>query len=104
MIRLRDVSLRTKLYTLLIAYPLTMAAVMGVRAYALARYSIGGPVYKEMSQSKELVNELLPPPLLLGRPYLMVLIIESSNNPDEISRARASFDEYEIQYKQRRDF
>jgi methyl-accepting chemotaxis protein WspA len=104
MFRLRDVSLRTKLYALIIGYTVTMAAVLGLRAYLLARHSIGGPVYQGLSQRKEVVNEMLPPPLLIGRPYLMLLEIETTEDPAEISRARTAFDDYEAQYTQRRDY
>jgi methyl-accepting chemotaxis protein WspA len=104
MFRLRDVSLRTKLYLLLIAYTLTMAAIMGFRGYILTRYSVSGPVYADLAQRKELVGEMLPPPLLIGRPYLMLHEMETTTDPSEIRRLKARFKEYETNYHQRREY
>lgn len=103
MIRLRDVSLRTKLYTLLIAYTVTMAAIMGFRGYLLARYSVGGPVYTDFESRHALANDMIPPPLLVGRPYLMLHEIEVTTDPAEIRRLTLLFKEYEANYHQRRD-
>ncbi|MCI0702565.1 MAG: methyl-accepting chemotaxis protein [Planctomycetia bacterium] len=100
---LRDVSLRTKLYTLLIAYTVTFVAIMGLRTYLLSRYTVGGPVYVELSQQKELVGEMLPPPLLIGRPYLMLHEMESTTDLNEIRRLETLFTEYEGDYTRRRE-
>jgi methyl-accepting chemotaxis protein WspA len=104
MFRLRDVSLRTKLYTLLIAYTLTVAGVIGLRVLTVNRYAIGGPVYTDVSQRKELVGEMLPPPLLVGRPYLMLHEMESTTDPAELRRLAGLFKEYEQHYNQRREY
>lgn len=104
MLRLRDVSLRTKLYTLLIAYTVTMAGIMGLRGYLLSRYSVGGPVYVDLTQRKDLVGEMLPPPLLIGRPFLMLQEIENTTDPAEIRRLTSLFKEYEAQYHDRREY
>jgi methyl-accepting chemotaxis protein WspA len=104
MIRLRDVSLRTKLYTLLIAYTVIVGGVIGLRVIAINRFAIGGPVYSDLSQRKDLINDMMPPPLLIGRPYLMLQEIESTNDPNEIRSLTARFKEYEAAYYQRREF
>ena len=104
MIRLRDVSLRTKLYTLLVAYTVTMAAIMGIRGYLLGQYSVGGPIYKDLDQRKDLVIDMAPPPLLIGRPFLMLQEIENSTDPAELRRLTALFKEHEATYHQRREF
>jgi methyl-accepting chemotaxis protein WspA len=104
MIRLRDVSLRTKLYTLMAAYTVTMVVIMGLHTYLLSRYSIGGPVYADLSQRKQLRNEMQPPPLLIGRPYLMLHEMESTTDPAEIRRLTALFKEYEANYYQHREY
>jgi methyl-accepting chemotaxis protein WspA len=104
MIRLRDVSLRTKLYALLIAYTVTIAILMGARSYLLARYSVNGPVYNNLSQRKELIGEMMPPPLLIGRPFLMLQEMETATDPAEIRQLTGRFKVYEAEYYQRREF
>jgi methyl-accepting chemotaxis protein WspA len=108
MLRLRDVSLRTKLNALLIGYTITVAAVMALAGYLLAKYRVGGPVYNDLSEHKELHNEMIPPPLMLGRPYLMLNEIETAfatNAPPlEIRRLTNFYREYEADYYKRRDY
>jgi methyl-accepting chemotaxis protein WspA len=104
MLRLRDVSLRTKLNALLFAYTLTVAAVMALAGYMLAHYRIGGPVYKDLSEHKELYAELVPPPLMLGRPYLMLNELETAPDDAAARRLLSQYREYEADYYKRRDF
>jgi methyl-accepting chemotaxis protein WspA len=104
MLRLRDVSLRTKLNALLFAYTLTVAAVMALAGCMLAHYRIGGPVYKELSEHKELYAELVPPPLMLGRPYLMLNELETAPDETTARRLLTQYREYEADYYKRRDF
>ncbi|HEV3386175.1 MAG TPA: hypothetical protein VG097_15245, partial [Gemmata sp.] len=95
MFRLRDVPLRTKLNALLIGYTVTVAAVMALAGYMLARYRVGGPVYTELSEHMKLTGEMLPPPLLIGRAYLMLRELENETDPAEVRRMTNSFREYE---------
>jgi methyl-accepting chemotaxis protein WspA len=104
MFQLRDLSLRTKLYTLLIAYTVVIVGILGLRGYLLARYSVGGPVYTELGQRKELVGEMMPPPLLVGRSFLMLQEMETTSDPREIADYTRRFKEYEANYHQRRDY
>jgi len=104
MFRLRDVPLRTKLNALLIGYTVTVAAVMALAGYMLARYRVGGPVYTDLSEHMNLTGEMLPPPLLLGRAYLMLRELESENDPAEIRRMLNSYRDYEKEYAERRAY
>jgi methyl-accepting chemotaxis protein WspA len=104
MFRLRDVPLRTKLNALLIGYTVTVAAVMALAGYALARYRVGGPIYEELSERKSLTNEMQPPPLLLGRAYLMLQELENESDPKEVDRLLQSFHNYERDYDERRNY
>jgi methyl-accepting chemotaxis protein WspA len=104
MIRLRDVSLSTKLYTLLIAYTVLVAGIMVGRGYLIARFGVNGTAYRELSQRKELVGEMVPPPLLVGRQFLMLYEIEAAAEPDEVRRLVDRFRGYEAEYYRRRDY
>src|SRR5580693_8455303 len=102
MFRLRDVPLRTKLNALLIGYTVTVAAVMALAGYMLARYRVGGPLYEELSEHKNLINDMIPPPLLIGRAYLMLQELENETDPSEIARITEAYRDYEREYKDRR--
>ncbi|AWM36479.1 Putative methyl-accepting chemotaxis protein YoaH [Gemmata obscuriglobus] len=103
MIRLRDVSLRVKLDALLFGYTVTVLLALGLTGYLLHRYRVGGAAYEELARRKELINELTPPPLLIGRCFLMLHEIENAQTDEERRRATASYREYEAEYHKRRD-
>src|SRR5580658_380399 len=104
MFRLRDVPLRTKLNALLIGYTITVAAVMALAGYVLARYRVGGPIYQELNDHKNLTNEMTPPPLLIGRAYLMLSELENEKDPDVIRKMTADYNKYVKEYEDRRTF
>jgi methyl-accepting chemotaxis protein WspA len=104
MFRLRDVPLRTKLNALLIGYTITVGAVLALAGYMLARYRVGGPIYLELSEHKHLTNEMTPPPLLIGRAYLMLQELENESDPAEIRRITGAYKDYEREYEEQRKF
>lgn len=103
MLRLRDVSLRVKLNALLLGYTVTVLLALGLTGYLLDRYRVGGPAYRQLAQHKELVNELTPPPLLIGRVFLVLHEIENAQTDEERRRATALYREYEAEYHQKRE-
>ncbi len=102
MLRLRDIPLRVKLNALLVGYTVTVLAVLSVAAHVLSRYRVGGPEYQKVIDHKNLAADMVPPPMLLGRAYLM--LNEIDNESDELGRAdlRRRFDDYEREYRERR--
>ena len=105
MISLRDVSLRTKLYGLLIGYTLTVVVGVLLAGFLLERYRVGGTAYQEVIERKNLSDQMTPPPLLIGRVYLMLHEVDSATTDDERRRATTLYREYEAEYdKQRREW
>src|SRR5215510_1369232 len=96
---LRDVSLRTKLYTLMAGYTLIVIAVLVFAGYLLDRHRVGGQVYQELSDQKDLVNELTPPPLLIGRVFLMLQEIETATTDAERQRIENQYRLYADDYR-----
>ncbi|HEY1188879.1 MAG TPA: hypothetical protein VGE74_14590, partial [Gemmata sp.] len=103
MIRLHDISLRVKLDALLFGYTATVLIALGLTGYLLDRYRVGGPVYQDLAKRKELINDLTPPPLLIGRCFLMLHEIENAQTDEERRRALGQYREYEAEYHKKRD-
>lgn len=63
---------------------------------------VGGPVYKEIIDSQDLVSDVLPPPLYIIESYLLCLQITAATNGNNqgalIDRLRARQLEYEKRY------
>lgn len=103
MFRLRDVSLRVKLNALSIGYTVTVLLALGLTGFLLDKYRVGGPVYQEVIERKALVDQMTPPPLLIGRVYLMLHEVENATSADERRTAEARYREYEAEYYKKRE-
>ncbi len=103
MFRLRDISLRVKLNALLFGYTLTVMVALGLTGYLLDKYRVGGPVYREVIDRKNLSDQMTPPPLLIGRVFLMLHEIENAPNDQARDDAVANYRKYKAEYEQRRD-
>ena len=98
MFRLRDVSLRTKLYALLIGYTLTIVIGMILAGMLLERYRVGGTAYAEVVKRRNLRDDMSPPPLLIGRVYLRLQEVETAATEDERRRAISEYNRDEALY------
>jgi methyl-accepting chemotaxis protein WspA len=104
MIRLRDVSLRTKLFALVIGYTVLVGGVLWLSAYEMNHYRVHGPVYDQIAEDKHLLIEIAPPPLNLGAAYLMLQEIDSAADAAEIRESTQRFHKYEADYFAKRDY
>jgi methyl-accepting chemotaxis protein WspA len=104
MFRLRDVSLRTKLNALLIAYTLTVVIGFVVTGLIQLRYRISGPVYEELAAQHMLDEELTPAVIMIGPAYLMLHELEAATDPADAREMRKKLQSFETQYNARRDY
>ena len=66
MIRLRDISLRTKLFALVIGYTVLVGSVLLMAGHVMRVYRVHGPVYEQIAEDYRLINETEPPSMSLG--------------------------------------
>jgi methyl-accepting chemotaxis protein WspA len=86
MIRLRDITIRTRLRALVIISTVGMAAVLCLAAFVIHRYRVDGPVHKEIQLMRGLLTEMEPSLLALSRPHPIVRGLPVTTDPAEISR------------------
>ena len=72
MIRLRDITIRTRLRALVLISTVGMAAVLCLAACVLHWYRVEGPVHKDLQEMRGLLTEMEPSLLALARPHLIV--------------------------------
>jgi methyl-accepting chemotaxis protein WspA len=102
---LRDVSLRTKLYALVIGYSVLVAGVLVLAVLLLRTYRVHGPVYEEIATDYKLLNDVDPPSMNVGAAYLMLSEIDSNiNDQTEVRESTAKFRAYEAKYLERRAY
>lgn len=89
--RLRDCSLRTKLYGLVLGSALLVAAVLGLSSWLLIEFRVEGPVYRKLARKRELFAEVLPPTLALTQPYLTLNQMMAAEDDQRIRQLEARF-------------
>ena len=104
MIRLSNISLRTKLFALVIGYTVLVGTVLLLSGYLMKTYRVHGPVYQQIADDLRLLNEIDPPSLSLGAAYLMLQELDSMTDPDDVKKTKEKFADYETRYNDRRDF
>ena len=84
--RLRDITIRTRLYALVTISTVGLAAVLCVSGLALHWYRVDGPVHRELKLMRQLLTDLEPSVLALWRPHLVVKSLPATADPAEITR------------------
>ncbi len=96
--RLRDRSLRTKLYGLVLGCAIVLASVLGLSTWLLLEFRVNGPVYQSLARKRELLAELLPPSIALTQPYLTLNQLAAAEDEQTLSRLEARFHNEEKAY------
>ncbi len=100
MTRLRDIKIRTRLRALVIISTVGMTAVLCLAAVLLYRYQVGGPVHKELQETRSLLTEMEPSLLALSRPHPIVRGLPTTSEPAEISRQLDEVTVMEQEYRE----
>lgn len=101
---LRDVSLRTKLYALVIGYSVLVAGVLVLAGVLLRTYRINGPVYEEIATTARLINDTEPASYNLGIVYLYLQELDSISDPAEIRETVQKVQDFETKYMEKRAY
>lgn len=98
---LRSLNLSRRLYLLIAMFTISFG-IFGLWSFrALQEIKVGGAVFHRIGESKDLVSDLLPPPLYIVESYLLCLQLDraadDTPSPDLVQRLR----HLETQYRQR---
>jgi methyl-accepting chemotaxis protein WspA len=103
MLRLRDWSLRTKLYGLVLGSAIVVAAVLGLSSWLLLEFRVNGPVYQKLARQRELLAEVLPPTLALTQPYLTLNQMIAAEDEASLIRLETRFQQEAKSYLEAHD-
>jgi methyl-accepting chemotaxis protein WspA len=104
MLRLRDLTIRTRLVALVIISTAGLAAVMCLSGIVLYWYRVEGPVHQELQLVRQLMTEMEPSILALARPHLVVQGVLSHVDDEALNSRLKEFEEMERVYRDRRDY
>lgn len=102
MSRFNNVSIRTKLYGLLVGYTSVIAVVLLVSGYLQHKYRINGPVYHEIDMERELLIDAEPPVLYISQPYIVLQELESATDLGDIRMLKDRYHTMVTNYHKRR--
>jgi methyl-accepting chemotaxis protein WspA len=98
--RLSDISIVTRLYALLIASTLGVAAILALAIYCLMTYRINGPVYSEIKRIKSVESAIVPP--VMYEAYITLQEMETLSGAEEIRDSKARFERLAADYDKAR--
>ncbi len=104
MMRLRDITIRTRLRALVTISTIGLAAVLCLSAVVLHTYRVEGPVHQELQELRQLLTDMEPSVLALWRPHLVVKGLAATTDPAEISRQLDELADMERVYRDRYEY
>jgi methyl-accepting chemotaxis protein WspA len=104
MLRLRDLTIRTRLYALVIISIAALAAILCLSAYVLYWYRVDGPVHQELQLIRQIQTEMEPSVLALARPHLVVQGVLSHVDADTLNSQLSELDDMENVYRERHEY
>jgi methyl-accepting chemotaxis protein len=79
-----------------------LAGSIGLQQIALNRLKVNGPIYEQVVNGKDLVADILPPPLFVVEAYMLAL--EAGDFPEVAEANAAKIAKLELAYKDRRAY
>lgn len=100
--KLRELTIRQRLHGMVFAGATGLVLVLGLAIACLSVFRVSGPVYREVVREKDLVADVLPPPMYIVEPYLVLHIAEHADDEKEILEHKNKFAQLEKDYHDRR--
>ena len=100
----KSLSVVKKFVVLLVVFILGMASLYGVSNYTINKTSIGSPAYNEIIDSKDLLADILPPPLYVVQTYLEASGMLRATDAAAIDASIAAITAQRADFEKRHDF
>src|SRR5262245_27838180 len=102
MFRLAKLSIRQKLYGLVIISTFGLIAVAALSIWLLLQFRVNGPIYDRLIGAKEFLTDVSPSPLYVIEPFITLYQLDESTDPARIRELREHFYKTEEIYRERR--
>jgi methyl-accepting chemotaxis protein WspA len=91
MLRFRDMTIKAKLYGLVIFSAVGLAAVLGLSLWVLYEYRVNGPQYDRLARRAAALSEVEPATFYTVYAYVVLLELSQTSDPEEIRRLKDEF-------------
>lgn len=95
--------IKTKLYGMTLLATCGLALTLLLALWCLTEFRVNGPVYKRIIQNKDIVADVLPPPLYVIETYLIAHQMVESQNPNDIVTYKKDISDLRALYNQRHE-
>jgi methyl-accepting chemotaxis protein WspA len=103
MLRLRDISIKTKLYTLVGATAVSFSVVLGLSFWVLHTYRINGTIYKRIMVRQGALGEVEPAALYAERPFMLLQHLRDTKDPAKVKKLIDDYRKLEDRFRQRKE-
>jgi methyl-accepting chemotaxis protein WspA len=97
-------TIKQKLYALVIVSTAGLAAILGLSVYLLATYRVNGPIYERIIKRNTARGEMEPSVLQALRSYWTLSQLKDASDPTEIRQLRDRYRDLEAMYHSKRDY
>jgi methyl-accepting chemotaxis protein WspA len=104
MIRIHDISIRTKLYGLVLVSVASFALILILAFWVLYTYRVNGPVYKKIMARQGALGEIEPAALFTERPYMILQHLRDTKDPATTKRLIEDFHRLEATFRDRKEY
>jgi methyl-accepting chemotaxis protein len=100
----KAMSMSRKLYLLIGAFAVGFALFGVVTYLTINKLDVHGPVYEKAFLNKDLIADIIPPPLFVVRPYALVYMMVNAETPEQYQGAKERFQSTEKDFRDRQAF
>lgn len=99
--RYPNVTIKTRLYSLILFSVLALAALLGLSLWVMHEYLVNGPVYEQIMRHTAALAELEPASFDMVEPYLILLELSTATDAGEVETLKKQFAEHEAHFRDR---
>jgi methyl-accepting chemotaxis protein len=92
-------------FALLSVFFTVLLLLLGFVAFdTLSKLQVNGPVYKRIAQGKDIIADILPPPVYILESYLTVAALSTESDPKRRAQLAGQLERLKKEYFERREF
>lgn len=104
MMRLNDLSIKTRLQLLIAIAVVGFMAILALNHWIGARYDVNGPLYERLMIRKQIHSDFEPAVLAILREKLVINTMMIAKTPEEITRLAVEFRQLVVKFEERKAY
>lgn len=102
--RLRDITIRSRLYGLTFLSAVGLTGILALSLWCMATFRVNGPVYRQIIRDKDILADILPPPIYVIEAYVAIREADDTADSAQVQRSRVQVLQLEQRFRQRCEY